>query len=69
MLCAEDGSRAVPTAQVWVGLKSYLCCDLLNSVGSTWTSLIVTASFGLALLIAAFIWIGRCAPLEWRCSP
>jgi hypothetical protein len=40
-------------------LKGYLCCDVLNSVGDTWLSLIIAASFGLALLLAAFIWIGR----------
>ncbi len=50
---------SLPAKQVWVGLKAYICCDLLNSIGSTWISLIITASFGLAFLVATFVWIGR----------
>ncbi|KAI3426214.1 hypothetical protein D9Q98_008590 [Chlorella vulgaris] len=49
---------------VWTGVKAYVCCELLNSVGCTWTALIVTASFGLTLILLAFIWIGRMDKLQ-----
>jgi len=45
--------------QVWVSLKGFVCCDVLNSLGSTWTGLIACASCGLGLLLLVFIWIGR----------
>lgn len=59
MHSAADANTLGPALQVWLTVKGFLCCTLLNSLGATWTALIVAASFGLALLLLDFIWIGR----------
>lgn len=48
-----------PPLQVWAGLKDFVCCEVLNSVGATWTGLIACGSCCIVLLVLLFVWIGR----------
>lgn len=59
-LSTPASSPCTAPLQVWLSVKGFVCCNLLNSVGATWSPLIVANSFGLVLLLLVFIWIGRC---------
>ncbi|PSC68504.1 hypothetical protein C2E20_7905 [Micractinium conductrix] len=51
-------------APVYLGIKQYACCDVLNFLGGLWLALLVVGACGAPLTLATFWWLGRMDKLE-----
>lgn len=49
---------------LYMTVKSYACCDVLNFLGGLWLGLLIVGCFGLPLTITVFVWVGRMDKLE-----
>lgn len=51
---------------VYLQVKSYACCDVLNWLGGLWLGLLIVGCCGVPMALAAFWWLGRMDRLEPR---
>ena len=49
---------------MYLGIKQYACCDVLNFLGGLWLALLVVGACGAPLTLATFWWLGRMDKLE-----